>query len=224
MPIISCSNLSFQYPGSNSLALHFSDTVINKGDHVLIQGDSGQGKTTFLNLISGLLNPHSGEVHVLGTNLKALSPTRMDRFRSDHMGIIFQLFNLVPHLSVSQNIILPCYFSRRRKASALGDHDDLPSAAMAYANQLDIPVHLMPSSVSQLSIGEQQRVAIARALIGSPDIIIADEPTSALDPKRRDQFMALLLNACNNRGITLVLVSHDPSIQSFFDHRLQVVS
>ena len=218
MDLIQFKRTCFEYSLVSDFSFKLNQFVIKKGSHVFIEGPSGSGKTTFLNLIVGLLSPKAGSISVLGTDITGLSTSKLDRFRSDHFGIIFQLFNLLPYLSVIENISLPCLFSRSRKHKVLQHYQTLSDAARHFCVELDIDDRLLASPVQQLSIGQQQRVAIARALIGQPEIIIADEPTSALDNARKAQFMTLLLRECEKYNLTLLFVSHDETLKSHFEH------
>ena len=216
MGFIHFSNVLFHYKNDQNFALNIADLAIEKNSHVFIEGPSGCGKTTFLNVLTGLIQPKEGCIQVLNTDITKLSLTQCDQFRADHFGIIFQLFNLIPYLTIIENIMLPCTFSKQRKENALQQSKSLEEEAKRLCNELDISDDLLTKSVQDLSIGQQQRVAIARALIGQPEIIIADEPTSALDDERKDQFMRVLLNECEKYNATLILVSHDQSLKRQF--------
>ena len=223
-PILNIKDLSFGYKNTTQFNLNIANFSVSKTDKLFIEGQSGCGKTTFLNLITGLIQPSSGQINIFGTDITQLSQVQCDQFRSDHFGIIFQSFNLISYLSVIENIILPCTFSESRKHNVFKHAQSLKEEATRLCHELDIDSHLIEKPVNQLSIGQQQRVAIARALIGHPEIIIADEPTSALDPLRTDQFMNLLLSKCNQYETTLIFVSHDTSLQSHFDKVINLTS
>ena len=181
---------------------------------MFLHGPSGSGKTTLLGLIAGVLTPSSGTLKVLGTDLAALRPAGRDAFRGVHLGYLFQLFNLIPWLSVTENIALPCRLHAARAERLDGETPEAAARRLAAALGLG---EMVDSPVTELSVGQQQRVAAARALIGSPDIVIADEPTSALDADRRDRFIELLFEQCNAAGATLLFVSHDLSLGARFD-------
>lgn len=190
---------------------------IARGERVLIQGASGSGKTTLLSLLAGVLVPQAGSIRVAGTNLSSLPGAARDRFRSDHIGFVFQQFNLLPYLSVRENVLLPRAFSARRTSLAE------PGQADILLEQLGLNMQsLGDRPVTSLSIGQQQRVAVARALIGTPELLIADEPTSALDADAREAFLHLVFAECERAGSTLVLVSHDAGLVPLFDRALRL--
>ena len=142
-----------------------------------------------------------------------------DRFRADHLGVIFQQFNLVPYLDALGNTLLPCRLSsRRRQATSPSPEAEAESLLAA----LGLAAADWHRPVTQLSVGQQQRVAAARALIGAPALILADEPTSALDTVNRDRFLNLLLTQADLRGTSVVLVSHDPALSGPFDRAVSL--
>ncbi|SIS97891.1 ABC transporter ATP-binding protein [Neptunomonas antarctica] len=196
---------------------------IQSGEHIFIQGPSGSGKSTLLNLLTGLLLPQSGEIKIAGCSITSLSPSERDRFRADHVGFIFQMFNLLPYLSLRDNVMLACRFSTLRKQRAIAQAGSVAQAADQLLIELGLEKQLSKRlPVAELSVGQQQRVAVARALIGSPDVLIADEPTSALDRTTRDTFIQLLLKEVSQRNSTLLLVSHDDTLSPFFDRTLSL--
>ncbi len=217
MSIVQVNNLYFKYKKIDPFELKINEFTVNERSTVFIKGSSGCGKTTFLNLLTGLIQPIDGEINILNRNLSELTQVNCDRFRADHFGIIFQMFNLIPYLSVIENILLPCKFSKIKQKKVLNKSKSLAFEAERLCKELNIEQFLVQKPVNELSIGEQQRVAIARALIGQPEIIIADEPTSALDQDNRSQFVNLLLNECEKYNITLLFVSHDVNLQSKFN-------
>jgi putative ABC transport system ATP-binding protein len=187
---------------------------------VLLKGPSGSGKTTLLLLLAGLLEPDEGEIHIFGTSLSQLKPSQRDQFRVDTMGFIFQTFNLIPYLSMMENVTLSCSFSKIRRQRALVFGSSLETAVKQLLLSLDLNFEeIKHRPVTRLSIGQQQRVAAARALIGHPNLLIADEPTSALDPENRSNFINVLFEQCRLNNTTLVYVSHDTSFASLF-HRV----
>jgi putative ABC transport system ATP-binding protein len=219
---ININNLSFGWRKDEAAILDLPELRIERGERVFIKGSSGSGKSTLLSLIGGVLLPQQGTVSVLGQKLNELSAARRDRFRAEHIGFIFQMFNLIPYLSVEDNVLLPCHFSRQRKQNIEQRGSSLNDEAMRLLQHLDLPAQLMQRSVTELSVGQQQRVAAARALIGGPELVIADEPTSALDADRRSVFLQLLLKECAQQNTTLVFVSHDSSLEKQFDHSLHL--
>jgi putative ABC transport system ATP-binding protein len=187
---------------------------------LFLHGPSGSGKSTLLNLIGGVLLAARGSVSLLGQPLGELSASRRDAFRADHLGFIFQQFNLIPYLSVLDNVLLPCRFSARR-AKRISE----PGAeARRLLSALDLDPALLSRPAAELSVGQQQRVAAARALIGQPEILIADEPTSALDAERQSAFVELLLNEARQAGSAVVFVSHDLRLATHFEHSLALAA
>ena len=189
---------------------------------VLLVGPSGSGKTTLLGLIGGVQKAQRGTVQLLGTDLAALSAGARDRFRVDHTGYIFQQFNLLPFLSVAENVGLPCHFSKTRAERARQRHGSVAQASARLLQHLGLPESLLDRRAEALSIGQQQRVAAARALIGQPELVIADEPTSALDADSREAFLQLLFTECREAGSSLLFVSHDQSLAPLFDRSLSL--
>ncbi|MFO1352638.1 MAG: ATP-binding cassette domain-containing protein [Gammaproteobacteria bacterium] len=194
--------------------------VVQSTEKVFIKGPSGSGKTTLLGLLGGVLDAQGGEVRVLGQALADLRGGARDAFRVDHIGFIFQLFNLLPYLSVVDNVLLPCRFSARRKNRALQRSATLMDEARRLLADLGLAGAVLSAPVTALSVGQQQRVAVARALIGSPEIVIADEPTSALDADTREAFIRLLFQECREAGSALIFVSHDGALAPYFDRAL----
>ncbi|WP_075258981.1 ABC transporter ATP-binding protein [Herbaspirillum camelliae] len=217
---IDLRDLQFTWPSQPHPALSLSSLRIGAGEHVFISGPSGSGKSTLLAAIGGIILPQRGSVEVLGQPLHAMPSRQRDRFRVDHLGFIFQQFNLLPYLSILDNVLLPCQFSAYRKQRALQQGASLTAAAQALLAALDLAPALWQRPVTQLSIGQQQRVAAARALIGRPEIIVADEPTSALDSDRQQGFLDLLQQECAQSGAALVFVSHDLRLAERFDRRV----
>jgi putative ABC transport system ATP-binding protein len=219
---ININNLSFSWRKDEVAILDIPELRIERGERIFIKGSSGSGKSTLLSLIGGVLLPQQGTVSVLGQKLNELSAARRDRFRAEHIGFIFQMFNLIPYLSVEDNVLLPCHFSRQRKQNIEQRASSLKDEAVRLLQHLDLPAQLMQRPVTELSVGQQQRVAAARALIGGPELVIADEPTSALDADRRSVFLQLLLKECTEQNTTLVFVSHDSSLENQFDRSVHL--
>lgn len=216
--MIQLSDVKFHYRADRPI-LDIPSLEIAKGERVFLFGPSGSGKTTLLGLLAGVLTPKSGSVRVLDRDLGPMSPAQRDAFRGSHIGYIFQLFNLIPYLTVAENIALPCRLSAERRARLRGK--DLETAAREVAARLGME-SLLGENVTNLSVGQQQRVAAARSLIGTPELVIADEPTSSLDHDHRERFIQLLFEACQAAGSTLVFVSHDRTLQPMFDRALSL--
>ena len=217
--VIDIRQLQFSWRSDLPLVLDIDTLRIQRGERVFIKGASGSGKTTLLSLLAGVLNPRQGQLQVLGKNLPQMQAAARDRFRADHIGFVFQMFNLLPYLSVLENVTLPLHFSARRRQRIKHPMNE----ARRLLSHLDLnDPTLLARPVAELSVGQQQRVAAARALIGSPELLIADEPTSALDADRREAFIRLLINECNDSNTTLLFVSHDQALQQHFDHTLSL--
>lgn len=214
--MISIKGLSFSWPKQHAI-LKINELEIKKGESIFLQGPSGSGKSTLLSLLAGINQPSSGKIEILNTNLNELSAGQRDKFRAEHIGYIFQMFNLLPYLSVIENVTLACEFSKKRKVKALQKSKTVIDEAKRLLDHLEIPEHLFDQNILNLSIGQQQRVASARALIGSPELLIADEPTSALDQASREAFIKLLFKECKSAGTTLLFVSHDDTLKPLFE-------
>ena len=184
--------------------------TVDRGERIFVHGPSGAGKSTLLNLVSGLLSCSEGEISVLGERLDRLNNRQRDRFRANHLGYVFQRFNLVPYLSAIENIDLARSFLTRkdRLSNKLKAPELLDSLGLASDD--------WKKPVSRLSTGQQQRVAIARALVNTPEILIADEPTSSLDQQNRENFMSMLMQLVESKEMTLLFVSHDMSLTQYF--------
>lgn len=220
-PTVRITDLRFSWPGQAPL-LDVGAFQLDAGERLFLRGPSGSGKSTLLGLIAGVLEAGTGEVSVLGQDMTALTGSQRDQVRADHLGVIFQLFNLVPYLSVVQNVILPCRFSKRRQneVAAVGGADKEARRLLAQLG-LDDP-GLLARNVTDLSVGQQQRVAAARALIGNPSLVIADEPTSALDADTRDRFIDLLSQEAQKTNAALLFVSHDGGLAPLFDRAVDL--
>ena len=221
-PLLQVTDLQFAWPGQPVL-LDIPAFSLEAGERLFLKGPSGSGKTTLLGLLGGVHQPQQGAISLLGQSLRQLSSLRRDRFRADHTGYLFQQFNLLPYLSVLDNVTLPCRFSALRRERVLRQQPDLDTAAEHLLRELGLSdATLHQRSAGALSIGQQQRVAAARALIGSPELVIADEPTSALDADSRDAFLKLLFDECEQMGSSLLFVSHDTSLATRFDRALSL--
>ena len=223
--IIDIRALEFRWHGNAPTVLSIESLQVAAGECLYIKGPSGSGKSTLLSLLSGVTTAVAGSVCVMDQALERLGSVERDHFRADHIGYIFQMFNLIPFLSVVENVMLPCRFSARRRAKALARGTDLETAARSLLRHLDMDhPDLHQRAVTTLSVGQQQRVAAARALMGSPELLIADEPTSSLDADRRESFIRLLFDECRQAGATLIFVSHDASMEHLFDRTVDLAA
>lgn len=209
MITIALKQLTFSY--ATTPIIDIDSLVIDNGERVFIAGPSGCGKSTLLNLISGTLTLPQKDEHitVLDQSYAQLTARQLDRFRAHNMGIVFQQFNLIGYISVRENIALSTEFHPCNKTALL-------ATIPALIAQLQLPAHIIDQPANTLSIGQQQRVAIARALIHKPSILIVDEPTSALDESATSSFMQTLLAMCDKHHTTLLFVSHDLRLASYF--------
>ncbi|PJE93987.1 ABC transporter [Streptomyces carminius] len=180
------------------------------GTFTALMGPSGSGKSTFLHCAAGLDRPTSGRVELEGRDLASMSETELTKLRRERIGFVFQAFNLLPALTVEQNVTLPLRFSGRRADGAL------VAETLAQVGLADRARHLP----AQLSGGQQQRVAIARALVVRPAVLFGDEPTGALDTRTAAEVLTLLRNAVDGAGQTVVMVTHDPVAASYADRVL----
>ena len=212
-PAVVLRDVRFRYRSGPEI-LDIPELTIARGERVFLFGPSGSGKTTLLGLLAGVLAGYTGSVEVLGQDMAKLRGSARDAFRGTHIGYIFQQFNLIPYLTVQENITLPGRLQPARGKQA-GDVN-------AVAQLLGI-ASLLERGVTELSVGQQQRVAAARALLGGPELLIADEPTSALDFDHRERFLELLFENCALTNSTLLFVSHDRSLAGKFDRQLSLV-
>ncbi len=213
--------LRYRWPGASADTLVLDSLRLAPGDKVFLRGPSGCGKSTLLSLAAGVLLPQAGQVRLLGQDWAGLRRGARDRWRADHLGYIFQQFNLLPYLSVLDNVRLPLRFSRRRATRSAASGAD---SAEMLLERSGLPPGLWRQPAGALSVGQQQRVAAARALIGAPELVVADEPTSALDEDLRESFMALLLERCNATRSALLFVSHDLRLAARFDRVIDLPS
>lgn len=220
--MIQLRDVRFRWNREGPLLLDIPTFKVEAGEKIFLEGPSGSGKTSLLNILGAISSPEHGSVEVNGTDVTQLTGAARDSFRADHIGIIFQMFNLIPYLSPLDNIILPCRFSERRNTSAI-ERSNVKEEGLRLLSHMQLnDVVNIDSPALELSVGQQQRVAAARSLIGSPELIIADEPTSALDHDIREVFLNLLFEEVANAGITLLFVSHDASLAGWFDRRIKL--
>jgi len=218
--ILRLDAVRFRWPAQHDDCLAIAQFSLHAGQHCFLSGPSGSGKSTLLALLGGVALPQSGHIRLLGETMSALNAAARDRLRGDHIGFIFQQFNLIPHLPLLDNILLPCHFSARRRQRALAQSPTLAAEAARLLARLQLTPDLWQRPPVELSVGQQQRVAAARALIGRPQLIIADEPTSALDAALQQSFLDLLLEECAEAGATLLFVSHDQRLASRFPRQI----
>lgn len=220
--MIEVQSLRYAWPRAAQDCLVIDRLAVEAGRSLFLHGPSGGGKSTLLGLLTGVLLPREGRVRVLDVEWSALSGARRDALRADHLGYIFQQFNLLPYLSMLDNVLLPCRFSAARRARAGQRSGSARADAISLLTRFGLPEALWGQPAMALSVGQQQRVAAARALVGAPEIVVADEPTSALDAALRDDFMAVLLGECRRCHSTLVFVSHDERLAAHFDARVSL--
>lgn len=189
------------------VALQDVDMTIAGGAFVALMGPSGSGKSTLLHLIAAMDQPTSGEIFVLGQNLRALSERALAHWRNAHIGFVFQSFNLIPVLSAMENVELPLKLTRLKKKARL-EHATTALQLVGLGERL----HHLPR---QLSGGQEQRVAIARAIVTDPDLILADEPTGNLDAGSAHDVLTLLATLNRDYGKTIIMVTHDPQAARF---------
>lgn len=200
--------LQFTYPDGPSFT--FPDVECAEKEHLLLLGESGSGKTTLLHLLAGMLRPTGGTVEIAGKNTSQLDNKAMDKFRGQHVGIVFQTAHFVQSLTVEDNLILPQFLSGRTV-------DRAKARDVLKRLNLENKLNERPGN---LSIGEQQRVAIARALVNDPEVILADEPTSALDDKNAEEVIRMLEEQAALTGAALIIVTHDQRLKDRFEKRV----
>lgn len=219
---IQISNLNFAYDASSNKAsrplLTIPSLTIQSGEKVFIHGPSGSGKSTLLGLLSGILAPNRGDILIGKQSINGMSLAERDHFRGSQIGYIFQIFNLIPYLSVYENIMLPLQISSIKR-SRLTESPE--STIVDLTKRLGI-ADLLHKPVTEISVGQQQRVAAARAFMGDPPVIIADEPTSSLDNDHRQRFCEILTAEANRYQATVLFVSHDTSLRKLFDRSIDL--
>lgn len=209
-PAIEATDLRFAY--GNRPVVSIERCCLARGDSMAVIGPSGCGKTTFLHLLAGLIRPSAGVIHILGQDLSTLRAMDLDRFRGQHIGLVFQRFHLLPALTVRDNVLLARRLARvpieGAQVEALFDQLSLTGLE-----------HRKPSMLSQ---GQAQRAAIARALVHGPELVMADEPTSALDDKHAERALALLKESAESVGAALLIVTHDQRVRGHLDREFEM--
>jgi putative ABC transport system ATP-binding protein len=215
--MIHLSNIRFAWHKGNPPVLDIPAFDVADGERVFLAGPSGSGKTTLLSLLGGVVVPESGAVRIMGTDIVGLSGAARDTFRADHIGFIFQMFNLVPYLSALENVMLACRFSPHRRRRILERSSTMHAEASRLLGRMGLDIDMLADRpAARLSTGQQQRVAAARALIGMPNLIVADEPTSSLDEDVRQSFLDLLFQEVEITKATVLFVSHDARLTPSF--------
>jgi putative ABC transport system ATP-binding protein len=212
---LACRGLTRRVPSGERVLtiLDGVDLEVPAGEFLAVLGPSGSGKSTLLGLLAGLDRPDEGEVWISGKPLSKLSEDGLARLRREHLGFVFQSFQLLSNFTARENVMLPAEFAGRGRAAARADE---LLAAVGLAER----VHHYPS---QLSGGEQQRVALARAFAAEPELLLADEPTGNLDAATGGRILELLLDMRERSGTTLVLVTHDPALAERADRRIHLL-
>jgi len=217
MPVISFDAVTKVYPlpAGDVVALAGIDLAIEEGEFVLVMGPSGSGKSTLLNVMGSLDVPTSGEVTIAGKRISRMDDDELTLMRRDHIGFIFQQFNLIPLLSVVENVEYPLILKGRRDVSRERAEEVLAAVGITESHFTHKP--------GELSGGQQQRVAIARALINDPDFLLCDEPTGNLDSKTGTAIMELLDRMNREEGKTVIMVTHDPRMTEYADRTIRLV-
>ena len=196
-------------------ALNGVSLEVKKGEFVAIVGTSGSGKSTLLNMLAGLDRPTKGEIIIAGRHIERMSEGDLVKFRREHVGFIFQAYDLLPQLDAIENVALPLSFKGVGKSSRR-------QTAISYLKKVGLDKY-MKHRPMQMSGGQQQRVGIARALAVKPEIIFADEPTGNLDTKTTIEVLHLLQDVVHNDGNTLVMVTHDRHLADYADRRIHIL-
>ncbi|WP_353170374.1 ABC transporter ATP-binding protein [Flavobacterium sp.] len=209
--MISTKNITFSYDKNQNFIM--PDLFCQAGSTILVTGNSGKGKTTYLHILAGLLQPNSGEIFIDNTDFTNLKAGKADTFRGKNIGVVFQKSHFIASLSVIENLEMASWLATGKKHT---------KRAKELLNKLDIleQAHKQPS---QLSVGQQQRVSIARALINEPKVLLADEPTSSLDDKNADNVIELLESLSKEYKAALIIVTHDSRIKAKFTNQITMV-
>lgn len=215
--VIEAKNLYKIYKVGDSKvrALNGVDLTIYKGEFCSIVGTSGSGKSTMLNMLAGLEKPTKGEVIIAGEHLERMNENQLVKFRRDHVGFIFQSFNLLGTMNARENVALPLTFRGMDKKERLARADEM-------LDLVGLPKH-KNHKPNEMSGGQQQRVGVARALVVDPEIIFADEPTGNLDSNTSAEVMRLMKKIVREQNQTLVMVTHDNHLASFADRIFHII-
>ena len=209
--MISTKNITFFY--QKDQVFHMPDIFCQAGNTILVTGNSGKGKTTYLHILAGLLKPNSGEIIIDGKNIVGLSESKGDNYRGKHIGVVFQKSHFIAALTVLENLEMASWLATGKKHS---------KRAKDLLAKLDI-VEQANKLPSQLSIGQQQRVSIARALMNEPKVLLADEPTSSLDDSNAEKVINLLESLSKEYNAALIIVTHDSRIKQRFTNQITMV-
>ena len=207
--MIKTESLKFSYDGKKYF--NFPDINLDSGENLLIIGNSGIGKTTFLHLLAGILKPESGSINISGTDISKFSDTELDKFRGDNIGIVFQKPHFISSLTINENLKLAQYLSSSKTSVD----------AKKILESLNIKDKYQQKP-NQLSEGEKQRASIALALINSPSLILADEPTSSLDDFNCDNVIKLLKTQAKDHKAQLIVITHDARLKKHFKNNLNL--
>ena len=212
---LSLANVVVSYPGLATSALDIETLRVEAEECVAVTGPSGAGKTTFVNVITGLARPDRGRVLWGSEDIAALSESRRDHFRATTIGLVLQEFHLFPGLSALDNVLLP---ARLRRVASVATIDQ----GTALLDRVGIARH--SQAVETMSRGEMQRVAVARALLRQPKVLVADEPTASLDPDNGAEVIDLLVSLARETGATLIAISHDARLIGRMDRELRLIA
>lgn len=208
--MLRASELTYQY--NSDQIISFPSIEMEDGDALLILGPSGCGKSTLLHLLGGLLHPKSGSTTLGSTDYSQLKGTKLDKFRGDNIGIVFQQHHFIRSLNMLENLDMAAYLAGKTVRK---------EEIQAIASQVNVN-DLLHKRSYELSIGQQQRMAIARALVNQPKLILADEPTSSLDNENSERVADLLIESANNSGAHLIIVTHDHRLADRFKNKIEL--
>ncbi|MFC4739452.1 ABC transporter ATP-binding protein [Flavobacterium ponti] len=209
--MINTKDITFQYPKGE--LFHMPALYCTAGNTILITGNSGRGKTTYLHILAGLLRPKTGSIEIDSTDIITLSERKNDSFRGKNIGIVFQKPHFIASLTILENLEMTSWLATGKKNTV---------SAKKLLNQLGLTEHTSKLP-SQLSVGQQQRVSIARALINEPKVLLADEPTSSLDDKNTETVIELLTSLSKEYKAALIIVTHDNRIKEKFHNQITMI-